>query len=474
MALKYGMNITASDMAKMLEENDKLQSGVRTWRQLFGNASLGYNAQSGALSTDYASAISQAYASNFAQKNAITGAGLNVGSTNQMLAQNRNALRTAYQTAMNNYATAAGNLAQSYGSEVEQITTDLNTRAQNFADLYKSAYDYLTKELYGATYTEAGTSQNGAAPITTGEGKKAKITGYNDITHDYIKEHGLEWALNKDGSAIRSWDDLSHELFETNGTLTMKGREFFDQMLNAGAEGYSHTDKDGNVTEMRGFDQWLSDTNGKLRDWWAGGDAYNYTKAGTNAGTAKNLIGLESTDNIYNRWEHQTKDVSGDGSTIGEGMAEFDAFKNATIEAQRAHQASMNKKSTDSKGRSLGVDKNARQQTTDDSRYNSAKQRAVEQRDKLKVAFEANMGNVKNDLSTKLVQSVGSANAEKFWEQNKSLLDEYNNFDTNFSASVSSFNQMQTRFNEWYNRVIEAMNAYSKKIVSDARKTSGF
>lgn len=474
MALQYGMNITASDMTKMLEENDKQQSGVRTWRQLFGNASLGYGAQSDALSTDYAGAISQAYASNFAQKNAIMNAGLSAGSTEQMLAQNRNALHAAYQTAMSNYATAAGNIAQSYGKDIDQIQADLSTRAKNFSDLYNKAYEYLTKELYGATYTEAGTSTNGAVPITEGEGKKAKITGYNPVVHDYIKEHGLEWTLNKDGTAVRSWDDLSHELFNEDRTLSAKGREFFDQMFSAGSEGYARTDKDGNVSTMRGFDQWLSDTDGKLRDWWAGGDAYNYTKAGTNAGTAKTRIGLESTDNTYNRWEHQVKDVSGNGSTIGEGVAEFDALKNASIEAQRAHQAAMNKKSTDSKGRSSEANKNARQQTTEDSRYNSAKQRAEEQRDKLKVAFEANMGNVKNDLSTKLVQSVGSANAEKFWEQNKSLLDEYNNFDTNFSANTSSFNQMQTRFNEWYNRVIEAMNAYSKKIVSDSRKTSGF
>ena len=35
MALQYGMNITASDMRSLLEKNDKQQSGVRTWRQLF-------------------------------------------------------------------------------------------------------------------------------------------------------------------------------------------------------------------------------------------------------------------------------------------------------------------------------------------------------------------------------------------------------------------------------------------------------
>ena len=41
MRLQYGMNITASNMRNILEKNDKQQNGVRTWRQLFGNASLG-------------------------------------------------------------------------------------------------------------------------------------------------------------------------------------------------------------------------------------------------------------------------------------------------------------------------------------------------------------------------------------------------------------------------------------------------
>lgn len=452
MALQYGLNITASDMAKILEENDKQQTGVRTWRQLFGNASLGYGAQSDALKTDYASAISQAYASNFVQKNAIMNAGLSAGSTNQMLAQNRNALHTAYQTAMGNYANAAGNLAQSYGGEVNQIQTDLSTRAKNFADLYNRAYDYLVNELYGATYSEPGTSTNGATPITEGEGKKAKITGYNPVVHDYIKEHGLEWTLNKDGSAIRSWDDLSRELFNEDRTLTMKGREFFDQMFNTGSDGYARTDKDGNVSTMRGFDRWLSDTDSKLRDWWASGDAYNYTKASTNAGTAKTLVGLESTDDTYHKSEFQETNLQKGGTAIADYYDAFNKYK--------AYEESWTSLSENT------VNPDPQTQRTILENYTEA-------REKLSNEFKRNATKVYDELRNTISLSLGSANADTFWQDNQALLDKYKELSFDFD-STDSFLMAQAKFNTWYNKVVAAVNAYSKKIVSDSRKTSGF
>ena len=64
MALQYGMNFLASDMRNILEQHRDVQNGVRTWQKLFGNASLGNQAQVGALKADYTDAITQAYKSN--------------------------------------------------------------------------------------------------------------------------------------------------------------------------------------------------------------------------------------------------------------------------------------------------------------------------------------------------------------------------------------------------------------------------
>ena len=279
MALQYGFNITESDMKRLLEQNDKQQNGIRTWRQLFGNASLGYNAQSDALRTDYASAIAEAYKSNFAQRNAILGAGLSAGSTQQLLGQSQADLRAAYDTYIRNYGSAASALAESYGEEVGAIDKALSERAANFANLYNSAYRYLSEELYGSTFTDV-----------------------NKNTSDYMTANNLGYALN--GTALKSWNELSPLLVDGEGKLTAQGAEFFDQMFNAEPQGYVRTDKDGNEISVRTFDQWLSDTDSELRDWWAGQDMFNYTRAGTNVGSTKVNVGLESDDQKYHSSEY--------------------------------------------------------------------------------------------------------------------------------------------------------------------------
>lgn len=323
MALQYGMNITASDMKSLLEKNDKQQSGVRTWRQLFGNASLGFNAQSDALTTDYTNAIAQAYKANFEQNNAIMGAGLSAGTTRELLAQSRNDLHTAYETYVRNYGSDMSTLAGAYGEEVGAIDTALTERATNFSNLYNSAYKYLSEELFGATQIAKGNAENGAVAKYEGEGKDAEFVGYEDINRDYLTEHGLDWLYETDENGkytdqLRAWDSISHELFANDGSLTKKGIQFFDQMFNTPYEEYTHVEGDRNI---RSFDQWLSDQedtfdnydknfsgmakNGReLRDWWVSSDAFNYNFAGTNKGTSQVMTGRESTDDIYGQYEY--------------------------------------------------------------------------------------------------------------------------------------------------------------------------
>ena len=73
MALIRGLNLPSSQVKQMLEQNEKQQSGVRTWRQLFGGASLGFNAKSDAITTDYSGSMAEAYKSNFEQNASMNG-----------------------------------------------------------------------------------------------------------------------------------------------------------------------------------------------------------------------------------------------------------------------------------------------------------------------------------------------------------------------------------------------------------------
>lgn len=97
MALKYGTNFLASDIAKVLEKSNKQKEGIRTWSQLFGNASLGFGAQSDAITSNYASAMREAYTANFNQRNKILTGGLSQGYTQQALGLSQQDLSDIYE-----------------------------------------------------------------------------------------------------------------------------------------------------------------------------------------------------------------------------------------------------------------------------------------------------------------------------------------------------------------------------------------
>lgn len=278
MAVRYGVNILASDMRDWLEENDRQQSGVRSWKQLFGNAALGYNAQSDALKTDYASTIADAYKANFERQNAVLGAGLNAGATGAFLADNRNDLLTAYDSYVRNYQSDVSALAKNYASEVGTYDEALDQRAKNFASLYNKAYDYLSQELNGAYQT-------------FGEGDK-------QTTVDFFTDQGLDWMRN-DAGVLKSWNELSYDLFDNDtGELTDAGRDFYNRIFNGVPQAWMRDVDDANsdVTKraVRSFDEWLSDTDADLREWWAGQD--EFAVGGINKDTALKRLGIDKMD----------------------------------------------------------------------------------------------------------------------------------------------------------------------------------
>ena len=275
MALQSGFNLPASDMAQILEKNDKTAQGIRTWRSLFGNASLANASAMDKLTTSYSDAIAQAYRANLEQENQIMGAGLSSGATKSLLALSRDELQQTYDNYLANYSSALGDVASAYNEEVATIASALGDRAQNLSDLYNSAYRYLSEEIYPSTYTDP-----------------------DGNVSNYLDNYGLNWLYNTDDSGIttlKDWDQIARKAFDDNRELTLDGQRFFNAMFNARPEGYQLTDADGNIVNTRTFDQWLSDVNPELREWYAGADPFNYTFAGTNKGTALSLLGMDST-----------------------------------------------------------------------------------------------------------------------------------------------------------------------------------
>lgn len=404
MALHYGFNITASDMKKLLEENDKQQSGVRSWRQLFGNASLGYEAQSSALRTDYADAMAQAYKANLAQQNTIAGLGLNAGATRAAVGATRADLMNAYNTYIANYNKDAATLAQDYSSEVSAIDTALNERAANFANLYSSAYKYLSEELYGSTRTRDG------------------------VTTNLFDDQELGWAYAKDANGnptteLASWDELSRQLFNPDGSINEQGRKFFDQMFNQIPQGYMT----GNGERMRGFDEWLSaqedtfanydatnlpgmaKTGRELRNWWITQDDFNYTRADTNKGSAQTNVGLESTAQGYQPHQYvEFENIS--------GLNEFSILRTATVKAIDAYQDVY-------KDTISSINEKMNRKNYDDI---TPRKRAKESLDN---SIKDAMGGLKQSFDAvdlNLKTTIGAPAYNAFYTANKSLYDQIN------------------------------------------------
>ena len=463
MALQYGVNITASDMRNILEQNDKQQNGVRSWRQLFGNASLGYESQADALKSYYSDAMAQAYKSNFAQQNAIMGAGLNVGATRELVSANRQDLQGAYDTYIKNYATNLQSAASDYGSEVTAIDEALTERATNFANLYDSAYKYLSSELFGSTLTYDGTT-----PIYEKDGKEEKLVGYEEINENYLTEHGLDWltTTGADGvTSLKSWGDIKAAMVNDDGTLNEQGQLFFDAMFNTRPEGYlKNTDE-----STKSFDAWLSEEDNDLYNWLSGQDLFNHTFAGTNLGTANVLTGRESTDDTYAT--HQYVD--------NKGMDDFAAFDVNDKDALKSLDA---KNSADSAlAAQVAYDSYPRSQT-----YSSLDADAYKQWG-LRASAELADKRAKSDWQTykkatadkykgldKFFKSKLSSNMyTQFQDANKNLLNEYNNIVEQMENETYAEKELIERHKDVYNRLYRAMVDYINS-VNKGKRTSGF
>lgn len=297
--LVYGLNFPASDMKNMLEQNSHLQNGVRTWTQLFGNANLGTNAQVGALQSDYSDAIAKAYKANYEANNRIVGSGLSDGAVRSAIRQNSATFESAYDTAMQNYLKNMASIQENYANETSAIDEGLTTQAKNLSSLYDYALQYATDEL--------GSIINQESATVTKDGKNGEtITTTKDIP--LMSEYGLDWVYNtskdENGNIIKtlkSREQIGKEMLTNNGQLTDKGRQLYDFVFNGPYQ--NQVKPDG--TNVIGFDEWLSGKDAELRDWYVGADVSNYTFAGTNKGTAQQLLGLNSDHNLYNQKDYE-------------------------------------------------------------------------------------------------------------------------------------------------------------------------
>ena len=433
MNLQYGMNILASDMRNILERNDRLQNGVRTWRKLFGNASLANQAQMSALQNDYSEAITQAYKANLAQRNSILGAGLSAGSTKQMLDANRQNLHDAYRQYIQNYAQDVSAQAENYGQELSTIESALTERAKNLSNLYNSAYDYLSNRLSTATMSRDLIDK----PLYD---EDENFLGYEQETLDYLKENKMDWLRDAEGNLL-SWNAISNQLLNPDGTLNAKGTEFFDKMFNAAPQGY--LDDKGNRIES--FDEWLSKENADLRSWAAGQDAYNFNLAGTNLGTAKINAGMESTDFSGTHHGH---------------LSENDMISSDLLDANKSLSGAVDKLNNAQKNLET-----LRSNMADPGSIYYGEKKVSETTADLKTAwrdYQTQIDTTKSEFMTALKESLGGSLYNQFVESEINADKEYDELMKKMKKSMTYDEKLQEEMTAWYNNFVTRVQKYMR------------
>lgn len=470
MPLQYGVNITSSDMKNMLEKNDKLQSGIRTWRQLFGGASLGYEAQKDKLTSDYSDIMAQAYKSNFTQRNALMGAGLNIGATQGLVDLSQQDLMNTYDKYLQNYGQDMATAGAAYGEEVAAIDTALTQRAENFADLYSGAYDYLANELAGGTYEVDDLTK----PIY--DKKTKELIGYEKRSLDYLSQNKLDWLRDKEGNLL-SWNQLSNKLFNEEGMLSDKGQEFFDAMFNAQTQGYL-TEKGESV---RGFDEWLAGTDAELRDWYVSPDYFNYNLSGMNRGTANLMLGSPSRDDTYTPLEYMKYEQMGD-FTPGEEFTALQAESDKRLEAYRQQliKSGYDIMGKPIKGPSMKPMDNAASYKVKEAQLNmfseSLKKElsSSEAYKKNEEEWQAYSSKIETDyaqLQNAYAQQIGTDLYNKFVRENRSLYREFDEAMNAVKEKGSYDASLSKTLTKAYNRLMTSLSSYAK---SNKKSTSGF
>ena len=289
---QYGMIYDTSDIKSHLAEFNRDYYGRKTWEGLYGSIEYAKQKQIGQLGQDYSSAMAEAYASAYRANQGIAASNLGEGYKVAAMEETDLALEEAYNSYRQNYLSGLAEIETAAAQQTQNVTDALTKQSEYIRDYANTPYQYL--QYVFEQYAEGDKSEN--------------IFYNEDLWKRYTKEVKDEQGNLTGERELKSWEEIvnygAHEsitdefgntkkewtgLYDEQGNLTIKGADFFDQMFNQLAD------------EGRGisFGQWLAENNQELYDWSQSYNPYDYTDAGSNAGSFKTMVGLTSTDEKY-------------------------------------------------------------------------------------------------------------------------------------------------------------------------------
>lgn len=200
--------------------------------------------------------------------------------------------------------------------------TELGLGKDVFGDnYYKNVTNYLKALAEGKSELEAqeklGTTDRGHFFVDT----------RNNI--NYLRDKGLDWLYDETGTLLTD-DKIKSMMYNEDNTLTDRGRQLLDAMLNSVDENLDKINAPESTWDVLGFENWLSGegeglgNRADLAEFLGGADPTNYTRAGNTFGTLKQMLGLESDVYRYDKFDY-ANDVGEFGNII-EGLSDINSY----------------------------------------------------------------------------------------------------------------------------------------------------
>lgn len=273
---RYGLITTTSNTASQLKELNKDYEKRRTWASLYGSVDVAEQQALSSLQYDYSKDVLDAYTAAYAEKSAIANSDLGTGYKQQSLYDINESLNEAFNSYRQNYMSNVSAVEQSAAQAKQGISDELATQAENINTYRAMPYQYLTNLYERAVGTED----------TEADNKLEKLFLENPNWNKYL-------VTEEDNVRLKTEQELLDEHY-VDGKLTLKGADFYDQMLNELGTLYG---------SEYSFHNWLANENAELYEWSQSYNPYDYAPNmfgdTSNLSSVQTMFGLAADDQTY-------------------------------------------------------------------------------------------------------------------------------------------------------------------------------
>ena len=279
MANNYGYIFTKDNVKEQLKNMNRTYQGRQTWGEYYGAIDIAKQDALSKITHDYSSDVLEAYKTAEENKSIVANSALGQGYKEEAFKDIDASLMQAYDAYKQTYANNVASVESNVDAQKAAIDKALDVEATNMQSMLNSGYDYLT-DLYNRAYA-------------LGDYDEIDDSLNSRFESDALWNKYITEEVDKEGNVTKrllTQNELYSQLFDENNELTIKGTDFYDQMINqVGTE----------LGEDYSYYNWLNKTNPELFEWSQSYNPYDYTEAGSNIGTFKTMLNMQSTDSKY-------------------------------------------------------------------------------------------------------------------------------------------------------------------------------